>query len=219
MEKYIPIFPLNTVLFPGVNLEIQIFEERYKKLIEHVLHTNNQLGIFCIKEGLEAYGPLPTPYEIGTLSQVYQHDPMEDLYRDNTIFRVNVVGIKKIKILHYYESSEHYLVGNIISQEENIISKDINDEIKNDFFKQVQEYLKYQNFENLDFLNVNNFILLCHYIIKHMNIPLSEKQKLLELSTFDERWKKTYQILKEKNSIIHQLKNIKSQDDEEDFLN
>lgn len=219
MEKYIPIFPLNTVLFPGVNLEIQIFENRYKKLIEHVLNTNQQLGIFCIKEGLEAYGPLPIPYDIGTISQIYEHDPIEVLYKQNSIFRISVVGIKKIKILHYYESAEQYLVANVISQEEDIISKEINDEIKNDFLIQVQEYLKYQNFENLELLNVNNFILLCHFIIKYLNIPLNEKQKLLELSTFDERWKKTYQILKEKNSIIHQLQNIKSKDDEKDLLN
>lgn len=208
MEKYIPIFPLNTVLFPGTTLELQIFEERYKKMIYSALKNHQNIGIFCIKKGLEAYGPLPEPYEFGTLGKIYEHDPVEYLSMDDIIFRINILGLKKIKLLHYYESQDKYLVGNIINQEENIISNNITLEQKQAFLNEVKEYLKYQNIQNIDQITTDNFILLCHIAIKFLNIPLSDKQRLLELSSFEERWKETYKILKYKNEIIKQLENV-----------
>jgi len=208
MEMYLPIFPLNTVLFPGTTLELQIFEERYKKMIYSALTTNQDIGIFCIKEGIEAYGPLPTPYEIGTLGKIYEHDPIQNLFQNDVIFRINIMGLKKIKLLHYYESQDHYLVGNAIIQEENIFSQNITTEKKNEFLKEVKEYLKYQNIDNVDQLTTDNFILLCHLAIKYLNISLSEKQKLLQLSSFEERWKETFKTLKQKNEIIKQLQNV-----------
>jgi Lon protease-like protein len=42
MEMYLPIFPLNTVLFPGTTLELQIFEERYKKMIYSALTNQSR---------------------------------------------------------------------------------------------------------------------------------------------------------------------------------
>ena len=208
MEMYLPIFPLNTVLFPGTILELQIFEERYRKMIYSALTTKQDIGIFCIKEGMEAYGPLPIPYEIGTLGKIYEHDPIENLFLNDVIFRINIMGLKKIKLLHYYESQDHYLVGNVIIQEENIISKNITPEKKNEFLKEVKEYLKYQNIDNVDQLTTDNFILLCHLAIKYLNISLSEKQRLLQLSSFEERWKETFKTLKQKNEIIKQLENV-----------
>ena len=35
--RQLPIFPLNTVLFPGASLPLQIFEERYKLMMQHCL--------------------------------------------------------------------------------------------------------------------------------------------------------------------------------------
>lgn len=219
MEKYIPIFPLNTVLFPGTILELQIFEERYKKMIYSALKNHQNIGIFCIKEGLEAYGPLPEPYEIGTLGKIYEHDPVEYLSMDDIIFRISILGLKKIKLLHYYESHDKYLVGNIINQEENIISNNITLEQKQAFLNEVKEYLKYQNIQNIDQFTTDNFILLCHIAIKFLNLPLSDKQRLLELSSFEERWKETYKILKYKNEIIKQLENVQEyrQNDIDDY--
>ncbi|MDW7975879.1 MAG: LON peptidase substrate-binding domain-containing protein [Leptospiraceae bacterium] len=205
MERYIPLFPLSTVLFPGVSIDIQVFEERYKKMVVSVLNTNKQIGIFCIKEGIEAHGPLPIPYEYGTLGQIYQHDPIENLYSKNSVFRMSVMGLKKIKLIHYYESVEKYYIGNVIIDEEYLHNVQISTEEKEYFFSEAKFYLKHQSFENLDRIDPNNVVLLCHLTLHFLNIPLEEKQKLLELSSFQERWNKTLQILKYKNQIIHQI--------------
>jgi Lon protease-like protein len=220
MEKYIPIFPLNTVLFPGITIELQIFEERYRKMIYSALTSNQNIGIFCIKEGIEAYGPLPVPYEVGTLSKIYEHDPIELLFIDNIIFRISVLGLKKIKLLHYYESSENYLIGNIIPDEEMIITNSIKEENKKEFLQELEKYLKYLNIDVEEPLNTENFILLCHFAIKILNIPLSEKQQLLEYPSFEIRWKETFKILQHKNSIISQLQQLHHQsENHQDNLN
>ncbi len=206
MESYIPIFPLNTVLFPGILLEIQIFEERYKKMIEYTIRNDQPLGIFCIKEGLEAYGPLPEPFEVGTLAKIFEHDPLENIKHNEYIFRIQVLGVKKIKLLYFYESTDHYWIGNIISLEENKNYFSLTDAQKKEFIYEFKKYVHYLAIEDVNIVNLDNSLILCHLAIKYLNIPLSEKQKLLELYSFKERWEKVFSILKEKNLIIEELK-------------
>lgn len=45
MENYLPLFPLNLVAFPGENISLHIFEERYKQLINECLEKNHPFGI------------------------------------------------------------------------------------------------------------------------------------------------------------------------------
>ena len=37
--RRLPLFPLNTVLFPGVSLPLQIFEERYKLMLRECMES------------------------------------------------------------------------------------------------------------------------------------------------------------------------------------
>lgn len=43
--ELIPIFPLDTVLFPGNQLNLHIFEEKYKAMIQHVLDIGGLFGV------------------------------------------------------------------------------------------------------------------------------------------------------------------------------
>jgi Lon protease-like protein len=61
----LPLFPLNTVLFPGMVLPLHIFEERYKLMISRCLEDNRPLGVVLIREGREVGGGA-TPYDVGT---------------------------------------------------------------------------------------------------------------------------------------------------------
>ncbi|MFN3604996.1 MAG: LON peptidase substrate-binding domain-containing protein [Leptonema sp. (in: bacteria)] len=209
MEFFLPLFPLNTVFFPGTMLEVQIFEERYKKLFSYVLNNNSQIGIFCIKEGIEAYGPLPIPYSVGTLSKVYDYEvipySLGNSQTDN-IIKVQLIGIKKIQLLYEYESHEHFWIGNVIPCEENYTTKDIKEEERDTFYSELFKYLQYHNYPNINEIQKDNLVLLCHFALKNLSIPLEEKQRLLEVSSFLERWTKTLVYLKQKNDIIEQIK-------------
>src|SRR4051795_4242017 len=50
----IPLFPLHTVLCPGIVLPLHIFEDRYRALTRHCLDTGEPFGVVLIREGREA---------------------------------------------------------------------------------------------------------------------------------------------------------------------
>ncbi|MFB3052831.1 MAG: LON peptidase substrate-binding domain-containing protein, partial [Dehalococcoidia bacterium] len=49
----LPLFPLNSVLFPGATLPLHIFEERYKKMVNLCLESNSPFGVLLIRSGSE----------------------------------------------------------------------------------------------------------------------------------------------------------------------
>jgi uncharacterized protein len=65
----LPLFPLSTVLFPGMVLTLHIFEERYKLMIEHCLQERRPFGVLLTREGSEV-GEAAVPYEVGTTSVI-----------------------------------------------------------------------------------------------------------------------------------------------------
>ena len=49
----LPLFPLNTVLFPGCMLDLQIFEARYLDMISRCMKQDQGFGVVCIIDGAE----------------------------------------------------------------------------------------------------------------------------------------------------------------------
>jgi len=60
----IPLFALNTVLFPGTWLPLRIFEPRYKEMLQAALDSDRTFGVALIKFGEEVGGP-STPFRVG----------------------------------------------------------------------------------------------------------------------------------------------------------
>jgi Lon protease-like protein len=68
----LPLFPLNTVLFPGMPLHLHIFEERYKLMIGRCIEEEEPFGVVLIQKGLEALGPVAMPHAIGCTARIVQ---------------------------------------------------------------------------------------------------------------------------------------------------
>ena len=68
MQSEIPLFPLNTVLFPGGPLPLRIFEARYLDMVSDCLKREQGFGVCLIEQGSEA-GPAHT-YTVGTLARI-----------------------------------------------------------------------------------------------------------------------------------------------------
>jgi len=67
----IPLFPLHTVLCPGIVLPLHIFEDRYRALTRHCLATGAPFGIVLIREGREVgVGAAPALAEVGALVEI-----------------------------------------------------------------------------------------------------------------------------------------------------
>lgn len=65
----IPLFPLRTVLFPGMPLPLRIFEERYKTMTRELLASGEEFGVLLIREGDEVGGGA-VPFDVGTTAAI-----------------------------------------------------------------------------------------------------------------------------------------------------
>lgn len=66
----LPLFPLNTVLFPGMQLKLHIFEDRYKMMMNACIEAEKPFGVVLIRKGREALGPIAVPHEVGCSARV-----------------------------------------------------------------------------------------------------------------------------------------------------
>ena len=79
MSEPLPLFPLGTVLYPGLLLPLHIFEERYRQLVRDLLAGSEpgQFGVIAIRKGRETgVDGVSALYEIGciaALRQVREH--------------------------------------------------------------------------------------------------------------------------------------------------
>ena len=65
----IPMFPLRTVLFPGMPLPLRIFEDRYKTMVAELLESGGVFGVVLIREGDEVGGGA-IPHTVGTTARI-----------------------------------------------------------------------------------------------------------------------------------------------------
>ena len=102
----LPLFPLNTVLFPGTPIQLYIFEERYKRMISICLTTRQPFGVVMIRRGAEALGALADPYSIGCSAQIIQLQRLEE-----GKMNLLAVGLERFRILSLDKHAQPYLVG------------------------------------------------------------------------------------------------------------
>jgi uncharacterized protein len=81
MGELLPLFPLGTVLFPGMVLPLHIFEERYRQLVEDLLDgpEPRRFGVVAIREGHEVgVDAVTSLYEVGCVAEVRDVERHED---------------------------------------------------------------------------------------------------------------------------------------------
>lgn len=87
------LFPLHTVLFPGMTLSLQVFEERYRTLVAECLESGEPFGVVLIREGPEV-GDNATPHPMGTTARIRRVSPS----RDGRLL-LEAVGVRRFRIL------------------------------------------------------------------------------------------------------------------------
>ena len=100
----LPLFPLNLVLFPGMQLPLHIFEERYKAMIGDCIERDAPFGIVLIKEGPEVGGPAE-PFRVGTTARIVNVQNLEE-------GRLNLLtqGERRFQVVEIIQQEPH-LVG------------------------------------------------------------------------------------------------------------
>jgi uncharacterized protein len=86
MTRFVPIFPLGIVVYPGENLNLHIFEPRYKQLINECFAAKKPFGIpTVLKDGLSEVG---TSVEVLEIAKVYDDGKMDIKSRGLEVFRI-----------------------------------------------------------------------------------------------------------------------------------
>ncbi|MFE9690012.1 LON peptidase substrate-binding domain-containing protein [Micromonospora sp. NPDC005806] len=119
MTARLPVFPLGTVLFPGLVLPLHIFEERYRALVRHLVGlpegAPREFGVVAIQAGWEAApaGPPGRPalgggevtlHEVGCTAELRQVTELAD-----GGFDIVTVGRRRFRIAEVDEGAAPYL--------------------------------------------------------------------------------------------------------------
>ncbi len=111
----LPLFPLNTVLCPGIALPLHIFEERYRALVRHCLESSSPFGIVMIREGREVGTGAISFTGIGTVAEIRDAGRYEGGRYD-----LLVVGTKRFEIRRVLSGRRPYLVAEVDVLEEEL---------------------------------------------------------------------------------------------------
>jgi Lon protease-like protein len=116
----LPLFPLNTVLCPGIALPLHIFEDRYRAMVRHCLETTSPFGVVLIREGRESGTGTISFTGIGTIAEIRDAGPYDDGRYD-----LLVVGTRRFEIRRVLSGKRPYLVAEVDVLEEAVGNEDV----------------------------------------------------------------------------------------------
>jgi Lon protease-like protein len=194
MINFIPIFPLGIVVYPGESLNLHIFEERYKQLVNQCFTEKKPFGIPTVLN--EKIGDTGTLVTITEMVKVYDDGRMDIHTSGQDVFRVlevikNVPGkLYSGAIVNYPANNE---AKNIVMMQR--VMADIRElhtllNITKDFKKPDEELVSYD-------------------IAHHAGLSLEEEYELLELMYESQRLEYLKRHLKKIIPIITGAEQLK----------
>lgn len=185
----IPLFPLNTVLFPRGVVPLRIFEPRYLDMVSNCLRNESGIGVVLISDGKET-GAAPRTHEVGTLSEIsYWHK------RNDGMLGITLKGKHRFKILSTSMQPDKLLVAEveILTSFEGNYSGD-NHEIFSRILKQIIAQLE-PPFTTMEKF-YDDFDWVSARLIELLPFELVEKQQMLNINNLDSRNEQLEQALK-----------------------
>ena len=103
--RELPLFPLNSVLFPGGPLALRIFEPRYLDLVSRCLKEGSGFGVVRLDAGREAGGPADFS-DTGTEARIVDFSRLED-----GLLGITCLGQERIRVLEAWRQPDGLNVG------------------------------------------------------------------------------------------------------------
>lgn len=176
----LPLFPLNTVLFPGMPLTLHVFEERYKQMISMCIREKRPFGVVLIREGVAERAPLPKPHAIGCIAYITDVEPLEEGQ-----MLIASVGEERFRILSL-NYDRPYLVGMVeripLQDEDSMAAEKAADSLYPLVVKYLETLSRIGKVEGLDIAaqvptDPQALVYLAASII---SLPVKQKQTFLE---------------------------------------
>jgi Lon protease-like protein len=178
-----PLFPLKTVLFPGMLLPLHIFEERYKTMVRECLEKEEPFGVVLLKGGSEV-GEMVEPHRVGTSAIIARATKL-------TGERYNIlsVGYQRFRV-HSLSYERPYLRGLVETLEP--VDGDTEDAYgRAEVLRpRLQRYIQLLADITETTVNLSEMpdkpVLLAYVAAILLQVPLADKQELLAMDTIPE---------------------------------
>ncbi|MBA1428241.1 LON peptidase substrate-binding domain-containing protein [Pseudomonas fluorescens] len=102
------LFPLNTVLFPGCTLDLQLFEARYLDMISRCMKKGESFGVVCILDGKEV-GLAPDGYALIGCEALIR----DFTQQDNGLLGIRVEGGRRFRVHDAKVQKDQLLVADV----------------------------------------------------------------------------------------------------------
>jgi Lon protease-like protein len=185
-----PRFPLGTVLLPGAQLPLRIFEPRYRALIEDVLERTDgapEFGVVAIRAGVEvgAHG-VQSLYEVGCLAEIQHIQP----FTDGT-FDVMTRGTRRFRIGRVHppvpDRADRAEI-DVLPDEASARSRDLAETATRLFRRYRRTVLSARGFDPDSPFTIPDDPVRCAYLLAAVvTLDLRDRQRLLEAPTVDDR--------------------------------
>ncbi|HYF65072.1 MAG TPA: LON peptidase substrate-binding domain-containing protein [Herpetosiphonaceae bacterium] len=175
----LPLFPLNVVLYPGAQLPLHIFEQRYRLMIGRCIEEQKPFGVVLIREGVEIGGSA-VPYLVGTLAEI------ESAYRlaDGRMYIVSM-GKQRFRI-NYPLTVDPYMVAMVTLLEDEAGDQSQAQELIALYHQYHRSVMAVTGMRSTPLDLPSDPTALSYSLADQMQMALPIKQRWLE-STVDER--------------------------------
>ena len=196
MTNFIPIFPLDVIVYPGEPLNLHIFEPRYKQLIKDCIRDRKLFGIPSVKD--KQVNELGTLMEITEVVKEYDNGEMDIRTRGTEVFKV----LEVIK-----ELPEKLFQGAIVTYPPNTMEPG-DTKIAQLILRELQRMFQLLNLENKFPAEKQSMI---SYEIAHL-VGLSKEQEYELLGIFTEIQRLEYlrKHLKSITPVLEELEKVKA---------
>lgn len=223
----LPILPLrNTVLFPGVVIPITVGRDKSIKLIKDAYEGSKIIGVLAQKDVHEENPTLDKLYQVGTIARIMRMFRMPD---GNTT--VIIQGSKRFQVSELVHE-DPYLKAKveILSDDKSQVSrpdfKAIVSSLKDLALQIINESPNIPSEASFAIKNIENTSFLVNFIASNMNLPVKQKQEMLEINDLVDRSNlalkhltNELRLLEMKNEIQDKVKTDLDQQQREYFLN
>ena len=226
LPQTLPILSLrNTVLFPGVVIPITASRDKSIRLIKDANNFNKLIGVVAQKDESVEDPKLKDIYNIGTVAKIIKVLQMPD---GNTT--VIIQGKKRFEIERVI-SETPYITSNIKDNPEENPGKEnsefnaIIDSIKDLSLEIIKRNPNIPSEASFAIKNIESNSFLINFVASNLNLPVNEKQKLLEINDLQQRALDTlkhmnveFKKLEIKNDIQSKVQSDLNQQQREFFL-
>jgi uncharacterized protein len=204
----LPLFPLGTVLFPGLVLPLNVFEDRYRALVRHLMALPGgqprEFGVVAIQRGWETgeHGSM-TFYDTGCTAEVRQITEHGD-----GRFDLVTVGRRRFTITSIEPSAAPYLTAEVRFISEEVGPEGETERLVPQVLELFQRYLRLLRPDQPGEQLPDDPTVLSHLIAATAALPLAERQVLLVARNTAARLRAELALLHRENQLLSRVRAV-----------